>query len=319
MKKFFIVTTCPLSEKHVRNILHLSNNLEIQVYENIALAKTALAWADILITYGEDLTSEIIKECKKLKWIQVISAGLELIPFEQIIKQEILITNVKGIHKIPMAEYTLAMMLTFPRRLRELYSNQLDNSWDRAIRFEELCGKTISIIGAGAIGSEIAHKCKAFDMKVIGIATNVRKNDYFDDIYDVNKLDSVLQNSDYIVLTLPLTAKTEGLIGKSQLALMKQTAIIINIARGKIIDETALITALKQQQIGGAVLDVFTEEPLPEGHPFWTLKNCLVTPHISSRSPKYMERAQEIFIHNLDVYLNGNGIMHNIIDPLKGY
>jgi len=319
MKNLILVTTCPVSDKHVARIQAIATDLEIRVNASIDEAQNDLDAAEILITYGEDLTPEILDRCTNLKWIHVISAGLELMPFPAIAKRNILVTNARGIHKGPMAEYTLGMILMFSRRFVELYQNQLKQTWDRTIRIDELAGQTLGVIGAGSIGSEIAIRAKAFGMKTIGLATTAREQAGFDLVMDQSGLDELLATSDYVVVITPLTEATRGMIGEREIGLMKPSAVLINIARGLVVDEEALLTALQAKKIRGAGLDVFVEEPLAADHPFWGLDNCVVTPHLSSRSPKYMERAQEIFRNNLSVFLSGQGEMINVIDVKKGY
>jgi phosphoglycerate dehydrogenase-like enzyme len=318
-----LVTTCPVSDRHLQNIREIVPGIDIRVHRNIQDAEADLPVADILLTYGEDLTPEIIDKCTNLKYIPVISAGLERMPLKAIAKRNILVTNARGIHKGPMAEYTLGLILMFSRRFAQLYKNQLEHKWDRSIRIDELEGKTLGVIGAGSIGTEIAKRAKAFGMKTIGVARTQRSvergSEVFDEMFDRSGMDELLQRSDFVVVITPLTPETKGLIGAREIGLMKQTAVLINIARGPVVDEAALLKALQERTIAGAGLDVFNVEPLPADHPFWSLDNCIITPHLSSRSPKYMERAQEIFQHNLRVYVTGQGEMINVIDPQKGY
>jgi phosphoglycerate dehydrogenase-like enzyme len=319
MTAVVLLTTCPVSARHVEAIREIAPDLDIRVFKSIDEASQDLADAEIMITYGEDITPDWIAKCPKLKWIQVISAGLELMPFPEIDARGILVTNARGIHKGPMAEYTLGMILMFSRRFVELYQNQQKRLWDRTIRIDELSGQTLGIVGAGAIGSEIAKRAQAFGMHTLGVAATRREVDGVDEMFDSSGLDEVLQRSDYVVVIVPLTDGTRGLIGAREIGLMKESAVLINIARGLVVDENALLTALQEKKIRGAGLDVFVEEPLPEDHPFWGLDNVVVTPHLSSRSPKYMERAQEIFRNNLRVYKGGAGEMINVIDTKKGY
>jgi len=314
-----IVATCPVSERHVARLLETVPTAEIQVCRDIAQAQPFLAAVEVLLTYGEDLTAEILDACPRLRWIQVISAGLELLPWQALQERQILVTNARGIHRVPMAEHTLGMILAFARRFWETFRNQGTATWDRSIRVEEITGKVLGVIGAGAIGGEIAQRAQAFGMRTIGLATVVRPLAGFDEVVDRTGLDRLLTESDYVVVAVPLTRETQGMIGARELSLMQTTAVLINIARGKVIDEEALLEALQSGKIRGAALDVFATEPLPADHPFWSLTNCVLTPHISGRSPKYMERAQEIFRHNLKVYMTGTGVMVNVVDLNRGY
>jgi phosphoglycerate dehydrogenase-like enzyme len=314
-----LVTTCPISEKHLVKIREIAPDLDIRVFPHIGEAVPALPSAEILITYGEDLTPEIIGTCRNLKWIHVISAGLERMPFPAIAERGILVTNARGIHVIPMAEYTMGLILMFSRRFVDLLRNQQDRTWDRTIRIDELYGQTLGVIGAGAIGTEIAKRAKAFGMRTLGVATSVREQEGFDQMFSRDQLDEVLRQSDYVVVIVPLTPQTDRMIGEREIGLLKKTAVLINIARGRVVDENALVDALVAGRIRGAGLDVFEQEPLPQDHPLWSLPNVVLTPHLSARSPKYMERALEIFRHNLAVRLSGTGELRNVIDPQKGY
>lgn len=314
-----LITTCPVSDRHVAKMKEIASSLDVRVFPSIADAKEQLHEAEILITYGEDLTAEIVRSCTSLKWIHVLSAGLELMPFAQIQQQNILVTNARGIHTGPMSEYAIGLILMFSRRFVEMFHNQRAHNWDRSIRIDELDGQTLGVIGAGAIGSKIAERAKLFGMRTLGVATSRRDLPEFDEIFDQKGLDEVLTRSDYVVVIVPLTEETDGMIGAREIGLMKESAVLINIARGQVVDEAALLTALQEKKIRGAGLDVFQQEPLPEDHPFWELDNVVLTPHISSRSPKYMERAQGIFLHNLAIYSGAAGTMQNVIDLKKGY
>lgn len=315
-----IVSSAKLSEKHQIDLINRYREADFYFFENINEAEQELSTAEILITYGEDLNPNIVSGCEKLKWIQVISAGIEKIPFNALMEKNIIVTNAKGIHVIPMAEYTISAILQLARKSHELYKNQLEKKWDRATRTFEISDKTIGIIGLGAIGQGIAEKAKAFNMRVIGINTDGRAVKNVDKAYPINQLNILLSESDFIVIVVPLTEATYHLIGSKELQKIKKTAYLVNIARGEIIDESALIESLSNRTFAGAVLDVFTEEPLPAEHPFWSLDNCIVTPHLSGRSPKYIERALEIFKYNMDLYIIEDIInMKNIIDLKKGY
>lgn len=318
-KRTSIVTTFPLSDKHRISIEREVPSANLSVYESVEEARQALPEAEILVTYGEDLTAEYINECKRLKWIQVISAGVDKMPFEQIAHKGILVTNARGIHAVPMAEYVVGALLQITHRAWQFYDLQQKREWDRSVRTEELHGKTLGILGPGAIGSAVAEKAKAFGMRVIGMNTKGTPVPHVDEMRPRAGMDSLLQESDFIVVIVPLTDATRDLVGGRELRLMKKDAWLINISRGDVVEESALNQALQEHRIGGAVLDVFRTEPLPQDSPLWTAPNCIVTPHISGRSPRYMERAMEIFVSNLKTYVSGSGDYINQIDPAIGY
>ncbi|WP_453991011.1 D-2-hydroxyacid dehydrogenase [Bacillus nitroreducens] len=277
--------------------------------------------AEILITFGEDLLPEHIRIAKNLKWIMVISAGLELMPLETIKERGILVTNVRGIHKIPMSEYTLSMMLHVTKKNKKIIEQQRNKNWDRLTHFPvgELYGKTIGILGVGAIGGEIARLAKAFNMKVIGLNRSGNQHEYVDEMVQFDGLNYICENVDYLVSVLPSTDKTKYILKDHHFDLMKKETVFINIGRGDLVSEEVILRAIQSNKISHAVLDVFEREPLPADHPFWTLENVTVTPHISSRTKYYQPRSFEIFEHNLHIYKQGGSDFINIINLDRGY
>ncbi|WLD93994.1 D-2-hydroxyacid dehydrogenase [Alkalihalobacillus sp. AL-G] len=290
-----------------------------QFCQGMEEAKVYLDKADILITYGEDLTPELMEQANKLQWIHVISAGLDKMPFQAIEQREILVTNARGIHQTPMAEYTIAMMLQVVRKLPLIHQNQTNKVWDRKLKMDELHGKTLGVLGAGAIGSEIARLAKAFQMTTIGMNRSGKPVDHFDEIITEEHLDNLLVKADFLVSVLPKTESTGAFLMKRHFEMMQDHAVFINIGRGTTVDQYGLIEALKQNQIAHAVLDVMAEEPLPEENPLWEMENVTVTPHISGITPQYQQRAFEQFENNLHVYRTGKGKYINVIDLDRGY
>ncbi len=293
--------------------------LQFHFLKDIDEAINDLLDADILVTYGEDLTTEIINQVKNLKWIMVISAGLDQMPFEAIQKKGILVTNARGIHKIPMAEYTMTMILQIARKTKQLIYNEQECIWDRTIPMTEIYGSTLGVLGAGAIGTQIAKYAKAFNMKTIGLNQSGQTVENFDEIVTLSNLDKLLRESDYIVSVLPSTPKTNGMLNKSMFAQMKKTAVFINIGRGQTVVEQDLIAALEEGKIAHAVIDVFAKEPLPKGHRLWAMEKVTITPHLSGISMQYQPRAIEIFEKNLTTFLDGGKDFVNMIDLTKGY
>lgn len=289
--------------------------------KDIEEAIPELHTADILLTYGEDLTPEHIEMAKNLKWIMVISAGLELMPFKAIKEKGIPVTNVRGIHKIPMAEYTMSMMLHVTKKNKIIIEQQKSKSWDRLTNFPvgELYGKTIGILGVGAIGGEIARLAKAFHMKVIGLNRSGSNHEFVDEMVRFDGLNYICENADYLVSVLPSTDETKYILNENHFDLMKKEAIFINIGRGDLVKEEVLLRAIQSNKISHAVIDVFEQEPLPSDHPFWTLENVTVTPHISSKSKFYEPRSFEIFEQNLHIFKQGDSNFINKIDVERGY
>lgn len=288
-------------------------------FKGIEQAREHLHDCEVFITYGGDLTEEDVESANKLKWIMVMSAGVDKMPLEACRNKGILITNARGIHKIPMAEYTLGMMLQYEKKMKTLWENEKDENWERRIGAGELCGKTVLILGTGAIGGEIARLAKAFRMATIGVNRSGRKAEFFDEIYKVDRLGECVQAADYVISVLPSTKETYHLLTYEHFEKMKKTAVFVNIGRGDVVPENVLIKALENSEIAHAILDVFEMEPLPEGHPFWKMENATVTPHVSSLTKKYLPRAFEIFEENLHIYMADGKNFVNEIDYNKGY
>ncbi|WP_216830504.1 D-2-hydroxyacid dehydrogenase [Alkalihalobacterium elongatum] len=288
-------------------------------YSNIDEVGKDLEDTEILITYGEDLQETHIKQAQKLKWIMVISAGVEELPFRAIKSKGILVSNAKGIHKKPMAEYTLGMILQVARKTKELLHQQENKDWNRRLPMTEINTQTIGVIGVGAIGSEIARLAKAFGMKTLGINRSGKKVEYIDQMFTMESLGDMLKLSDYVVSVLPSTEETKLMINDQFFKVMKPSGVFINIGRGQTVVEDDLIKALNEKVIAHAVLDVFQQEPLPKDHPFWSMDNVTITPHISGVSPQYQYRAFEIFKENLGLYSQGKNDLVNLIDVNIGY
>ncbi|GGH87511.1 phosphoglycerate dehydrogenase-like enzyme [Pullulanibacillus pueri] len=288
-------------------------------FSSIDRVTSHLSEADVLLTYGEDLTAEHIEQATDLKWIMVISAGLEKMPFEAIKKKGILVTNARGIHSIPMAEYTMATMLQFAKNMKQWHENQKAHCWDRSVEMTELAHKVITIIGPGAIGSEIARLAKAFRMTVYGISRSGQSVENVDQMFTMENIEKVLPLSDVVISVLPQTKETEQLITGKYFSLMPSTALFINIGRGKTVRQRDLLEALQSKTIAGAVLDVFEEEPLDPNHPFWEMDNVTLTPHFSSATAGYQPRSIDIFEKNLEVFLEGREEFINPIDLDRGY
>lgn len=282
-------------------------------------AQAELVDAEIFITYGNDLTTEHINNAKQLKWIMVMSAGVEEMPMETCSKNNIIVTNARGIHKIPMAEFTIGMLLQYEKNMQSLWENEKLAKWNRKLPFGEICGKTMLVLGTGAIGSEIARLGKAFQMETIGVNRSGKQVEFIDTMYNMANFISILPQADYIISILPSTKETKNIFTEAHFKQMKKTAVFCNIGRGDVVDEKVLLNALEERQIAHAFLDVFIEEPLPEAHPFWELDNVTVTPHVSSISEKYLPRAFFIFKQNLNAYINDKTQLLNVIDFSKGY
>ncbi|KAA9031114.1 D-2-hydroxyacid dehydrogenase [Niallia endozanthoxylica] len=294
-------------------------DVTFEFYEGMKAAEKSFYEAEVLITYGEDLTEKHIKQHKGLKWIMLMTAGFDKLPLKAVKEKGIMVTNVHGIHKIPMAEFTIGTMLQYVKQTKILMSNESQLVWDRNIHLEELCHKTILILGVGAIGGEIARLAKAFRMKTLGVNRSGRAVENIDELYHFNQMIHALPKADFIVSILPSTPETRYLLKKEHFNAMKQSAVFINIGRGDIVAESTLIEAMRQREIAHAYLDVFEQEPLEPNHPFWLMDNVTISPHLSSLSGRYLPRSFAIFKHNLKTYLNKKNEYINLVDLQKGY
>lgn len=295
------------------------NQIDFSFHKDMEGAEVYLPEAEVLLTYGEDLTPDLIRKAKKLKWIMVLSAGLDLMPMREIKEQNIIVTNSRGIHAIPMAEYAFAMFLQVYRQSNLLIQNQKKHIWDKEIPILEISEKTILILGAGAIGQEVARIAKAFRMRTIGVSQSGGDRNYFDEVHVASDTQKVLPEADFIVSVLPSTKQTSNCFRFEHFKMMKDSAIFLNMGRGDVVKSEVILRALNDGQIAHAILDVYEQEPLPTNSPLWDQDKITMTPHVSGRSPQYIPRAMDIFERNLNVYEdNGNNFI-NQVDVDRGY
>lgn len=317
MKVLFSV---PIQSKQVEDFKKEFPRMELLVEKEQTKSRDEiLEDIDVWVTYGFDLVEEDIVKAKNLKWLMVYSAGVDKLPTKEILRRKILVTNVKGIHRHVIAEQVFAYMLFHARKFDKTLEQQKNRQWDRKINPQSLYGKTIGILGVGAIGQEIALKAKVFDMKVLGVRKTVKPTQYVDEIYPMEEIHKVLQVSDFVVMVFPNTPETHYIMDKKAFEQMQEHAYFINIARGEVVDTKALLWALQEKVIAGAAIDVFEEEPLPEDHPLRSLDNIMITPHTAGLFPDYIPRSNEIFKKNLWIYTSNVGEMVNIVDLNKGY
>jgi len=248
---------------------------------------------------------------ESLRWVQSGSAGVESPDFHALLKRGIRLTNAAGVHAEPIAQYVIMQMLNRIKRTRAHFELQAAHRWE-SIGGGELTGLTLGIVGFGGIGRAVARLAKAFGMRVVGNKRTRVEDPALDRLYSPEQLGDLLAESDFVVLAAPESEQTRGMIGAAALEQMKPKALLINVARGGLVDEEALADALRRKRIGGAVLDVTATEPLPETSPLWDLPNCVITPHDSGFSPLALERTLELFLDNLRRFQRGEPLLNEV-------
>ncbi len=340
--KLVVLVASFIEEEQVERIRNVDQRLEV-VYEPRLLrppryaadhvgkptqrtAEEEVEWrqllskADIMFDFDHTHIDDLPELAPNVRWIQATSAGIG-----QFVRRtnyatrmpNTMFTTASGVHAQPLAEYALMSMLMFSRNMLSILEQQADKHWER-LAGTDLIGRTVGIVGLGNVGRAVASLVKSVGVRVIGndlYAEGKIPQDYsVDALYGPNDLDSLLMQSEFLILCTPHTDETEKMIGEHELATLPEGAVLINIARGAVVDEPALIRALQSGHLGGASLDVFEEEPLPAESPLWDMQNVIVSPHSASTSDRENMRITDIFCANLHAFLNGNP-MRNVLDP----
>jgi phosphoglycerate dehydrogenase-like enzyme len=272
---------------------------------------------DILITTSHDWLPELVRERPGLHWVHLLSAGADRLLQQDLPFERLRLSTSSGVHAATIAEYVLAGALHHTKAFGRFVHQQRERRWERPA-LDELEGSTIGILGLGAIGHAIATRAKAFGMSTTGTKRTPGDMPGVDEVHPPEGLHAVLRRSHVIAVTVPLTPTTRGLLSAPEFAAMRDDAILINVARGHVIDEPAMIDALREERIRGAVLDVFEQEPLPPESPLWDLPNVLITPHVAGTTPAYMRKAVRIFAENYRS-LESTGELTTPVDVAAGY
>ncbi len=277
---------------------------------------TRIGEADVLVVSGL-WQDALLQRAPRLRYIQSIGAGTDQFPRAALQARGIRLASARGVNAAAVAQHAMALILALARRLPEARDNQKKRFWrgmigDLSAREDELGGKTILIVGLGAIGGRLAQLAKAFDMRVIGVRRDPgRGKGEADRVLGMSGLKEALPEADFVALACPLTPETEGLMDQDAFAQMKKSAFFINIARGRCVDEGALVAALREGRIAGAGIDVTVEEPLPASSPLWTIENALITPHTAGETRRYEDNVLDILLDNLDRLRKGEAALRN--------
>ncbi len=287
--------------------------LTINVVDHHSKVGPYIGCADILVTFGPMMADHVLEQAKKLKWIQALGTGVDGITDQPSLGRDVLVTNLRGIHGAPVSEAAFMSMLALSRELPRTVRNQSRREWER-FPARLLKDKTVGIFGIGVIARELAPKCKAFGMTVVGITSTRHAVPGFDRVHGRAELVEAVRDLDYLVLLTPLTPETRNIVDAKVLSAMKPGAYLVNLARGGVVDEPALIGALRNQRLAGAALDVFAEEPLPQAHPFWDMERVIITTHQGGFCDVYVDLALPLIEENLRKFLAGDRAnMRNLV------
>lgn len=335
-----VLITVSFSDEILTRLRDLSSRIDLMVHpadQSEDVPDDVWARAEVLYTLNVLPEPALAPD---LKWIQAHTGGVDHLVDSPIVQDsEALLTSASGIHATNIAEYVFMFMLAFGHRLPAIQAHQAAANWPEEGKFStflplELRGSTIGIVGYGSIGREIARLARAFDMEVLAIKRDVRhpadtdsyvipgtgdpEGNHFHRLYPPEALSSMVSDSDFVVITAPLTDSTYHMFDAEVFDAMKETAYLINVGRGGVVNEEALLEALQAGKLAGAAMDVFESEPLPADSPLWKQPNLIISPHISGNTRDYNQKAADLFIENLQRYLDGRKLF-NIVDKQAGY
>ena len=268
-----------------------------------------------------DLQREVFRMCPKVEWVHSRSAGLDGLLFPELVESPARLTNASGVFSPSLGEFVVGAILYFAKDLRRMIRNQAAGVWE-PFDIVEVRGQTVGIVGYGDIGRAVATRVRALGMRVLAVKRHGppahQADPLAERIYGPEGLVEMISRSDYVVAAAPLTPETAGMIGARELAAMKPDAVLINVGRGPVVEEAALVKALSEKRIKGAALDVFDTEPLPQGHPFYRLENVLLSPHCADHTPDWLDQAMRFFLAQFERFRKGEPLK-NVVDKKLGY
>ena len=307
---------------HLRVLDKIPQPVNMRVGQDLEFVKEEAPKAEVILcaNFKPEPFRTIFPLAKRLAWVHSSSAGVENLLFPEFTASPVKFTNGRGVFKDSLAEFAIAAMLFFVKDLRRMVRNQEAGRWEQ-FDTRMLSGQTLGVVGYGEIGRATAQLARCLGMRVLAVRRQPERSQAdpnVDAVYSPGRLREMLGRCDFVLVAAPHTPETRGLMGDAELRAMKPHAVIINVGRGPVIVESALIEALEKSRIGGAALDVFDHEPLPVGHPFYHLPNVLLSPHCADHTPGWIEMAMETFVENFERYRNGQELK-NIVDKKAGY
>ena len=333
-----VLITVPMTEEVMLQLRSLSPRVHLTFHAAQSIGEISEElWNKAEVLYTDILVPDPA-HTPNLRWIQYHYAGVDFIQSSPLVeRQDIRVTTMSGASAIQEGEFIVMSLLALGHRIPELIQNHSKREWpqDRWEKFvpRELFGSTVGLVGYGSIAREVARMLQPFGCSILAAKKDAMHPEdsgyaleghgdpegiYFDRLYPMEALRSMLKECDFVVVTLPLNRETYGVIGKEEFEAMKPGAYLVHISRGGVVDESAMLTALQEKRLAGAVVDVFTQEPLPPENPLWKIPNLIVTPHVSGFSANYKERAGALFIANMQRYLAGE-TLYNLYDPKRAY
>lgn len=313
-----ILVTIPMDQQQRETLASLAPEAQVTYTTGEAVTQEQVAQAEIILG---NLPIPLLAGANKLKWLQLNNAGSDNYAAPGVLPEGVILTNASGAYGLAISECMLAGILNLIKRLDQYQRNQEAHLWRNEGEVSSIEGSSTLVVGFGDIGSSFAQRMHALGSTVIGIRRNVTdKPDYLSALYQLDALDRLLPLADFVALSLPNSPQTQKVMGAKQFAQMKNSAILVNVGRGSAVDTDALVDALREGQIGGAVLDVVHEEPLPSDHPLWDAPHLVLTPHVTGNYnlPETLRRVVNIALRNLAAYRNGQP-MENVVDFQTGY
>jgi phosphoglycerate dehydrogenase-like enzyme len=320
MPSLRVAVLSPPNARYLSLLEQLPDDTTITVGSTAEAFTTVTPDADIIFT-GMNMAPvlrEIWPRAKKVRWVHSFSAGVDNLLFPELIESEVPLTNARGVFAESLGEFVVASILYFAKDLRRMVRNQQAHRWEQ-FDVDVVYRQTLGVIGYGEIGKAAARRAKALGMKILAIRRKTAGEDpLIDKAFATADRLQMLPECDYVCVAAPLTPETKGMVGEAEIAAMKGTGVLINVGRGPVIHEPALIRALREKRIGGAALDVFDREPLPEDHPYWGMENMLISPHCADHTSTWLEESMQLFINNFFRFQR-NEPLANVVDKRAGY
>lgn len=311
-----VLSTMALDERCREQVLHAGGG-SVELFSSRDSGEQLAAARDAEVIYGW-VTPELLAATARLKWVHVASAGVERFLFPEMVRHPAVMTNARGVAAASIAEHAFALILAFTRRLPLAFRHQQERKWAHTSLIE-ICGQTLGIVGLGRVGREVARRAAGFGLRVLAVDLNpVDPPETVAHLWPLERLSDLFTEADIVVNCAPYTARTAGMIGREQFARMKSSALFLNISRGRVVDQEALVAALQEGRIAGAALDVVDPEPLPEDSPLWDMPNVILTAHSASSSQQVSQRLLDLFCENLRRYVAGEPLL-NVVDKEAGF